>query len=173
MIAPTIEALGFDVVQVRLMGGEQKILQIMAERPDGSMTVDGCAQISRAVSALLDVEDPIAGAYQLEVSSPGIARPLVRPRDFERFVGHVAKIEMKEPVDGRKRFRGTIDGFEGDNILLAVEGDKDENGQEMVLGIPLDLIDMARLVMTDKLLAEQADKPEQVDKTSVAESSQS
>ena len=165
MIEPTIEALGFDVVQVRLMGGEPKILQIMAERPDGSMTVDGCAQISRAISALLDVEDPVSGAYQLEVSSPGIARPLVRPRDFERFTGHVAKIELKEPVDGRKRFKGTIDGFESDHILLAVEGDKDDNGHEMVIGIPLDLIDMARLIMTDKLLAEQADQ------TSVGESS--
>jgi len=155
MIEPTIKALGFDLVQVRLMGGEQRILQIMAERPDGTMTVDGCAQISRAISALLDVEDPISGAYQLEVSSPGIARPLVRPRDFDRFVGHVAKIELKEPIDGRKRLKGTLDGMEGDHILLAIEGDNDEDGQEMVVGIPLDLVDIARLVMTDKLLAEQ------------------
>jgi ribosome maturation factor RimP len=154
MIEPIIEALGFDLVQVRLMGGDQKTLQIMAERPDGSMTVDDCAEISRAISALLDVEDPLSGAYQLEVSSPGIARPLVRPRDFERFSGHLAKIELKEPIEGRKRFKGILDGLEEDHILLAVEGERDENDQEMVLCLPLELIELARLVMTDELLAE-------------------
>ncbi|TNE59378.1 MAG: ribosome maturation factor RimP [Alphaproteobacteria bacterium] len=153
IIEPVLADLGFDLVQVRLMGTQPKTLQIMAERPDGTISIDDCADISRALSAVLDVEDPIPGEYNLEVSSPGIARPLVRARDFERFAGHVAKIELKDPIEGRRRFKGTLDGMEEDHVLIAVEGDVDENGNEMVYGLPLSQIAEARLVMTDELLA--------------------
>lgn len=156
IVVPSMEDLGFDLVRLRLMGGERKTLQIMAERPDGTMNVDDCAKVSRAISAILDVEDPISGEYSLEVSSPGIARPLVRRRDFERYKGHVAKIELIEMIEGRKRFRGIIDGLEGDHILIAAEDDVNEEGEEMVWGLPLDQIAEARLVMTDALLAEAA-----------------
>ncbi|TNE41410.1 MAG: ribosome maturation factor RimP [Alphaproteobacteria bacterium] len=153
IIAPVLADLGFDLVQVRLRGTHPKTLQIMAERPDGTISIDDCADISRALSAVLDVEDPISGEYHLEVSSPGIARPLVRPRDFERFAGHLAKIELKDPIEGRRRFKGILDGMEEDRVLIAVEGDVDEDGNEMVYGLPLSQIAEARLVMTDELLA--------------------
>lgn len=152
IVEPIIEGLGFDLVQVRIMGGDPKTLQVMAERPDGTISIDDCAAISRAISAVLDVEDPMPGEYSLEVSSPGLARPLVRPRDFEKFTGHVAKVELSEDLDGRRRFKGTIDGLDGEHVLIAVEDDKDENGNEMVFGLPLRLISEARLILTDELL---------------------
>lgn len=123
MIGPALHAMGFDVVRILLMGGPAAVLQIMAERRDGRpMSVDDCARISRTVSALLDVEDPIAGAYTLEVSSPGIDRPLVKERDFERFVGHEARIETREPVAGRRRFRGRLEGL-GEGVVRIVTED--------------------------------------------------
>ncbi len=147
LIAPTAEHLGYDLVRVRVMGGTRVRLQIMAERPDGTMTIDDCEILSRAVSARLDVEDPIRGEYVLEVSSPGLDRPLVRRRDYERFEGHEAKIELlRAQEDGRRRFRGVLTGIEDDTVLLT-----DEDGGSHRL--PLSLIEEAKLVLTDALIA--------------------
>lgn len=148
LIAPVVADLGFELVRVKLLQGatgRSQTLQIMAELPDGSMTVEGCAKISRAVSALLDVEDPIRGDYVLEVSSPGIDRPLVKLQDFDNYAGFVAKVETTEQVDGRRRFRGMLKGIEGSNILL----DCDDGSYT----IPFDMIEKAKLVMTDELIA--------------------
>lgn len=150
IVAPSIAAMGYGLVRVQLMGGRAPILQVMAERLDGAgMTVDDCARISRAVSALLDVEDPIESAYTLEVSSPGVDRPLVALRDFERFAGHLAKVETRVPVDGRKRFRGALVGVEGDLVRLEL----DDDGTVLV---PFAEISRAKLVITDELLAAAA-----------------
>ena len=149
LISPSLEANGFDLVRVRLMGDQRPTLQIMADRADGStITVDECADISRVVSAILDVEDPIRSAYTLEVSSPGIDRPLVRRKDFERFAGYEARVETRLPIDGRKRFRGRLLGLDGDDVRLAL--DKGE------AAIPFGSIDRAKLVLTDELLAAAA-----------------
>jgi ribosome maturation factor RimP len=122
LIAPALDALGFEVVRVLLMGGAHMRLQVMVERRDGSaMTLDDCTRLSRTVSALLDVEDPIAGAYTLEVSSPGIDRPLVKARDFERFVGREARIETRQPVAGRRRFWGRLEGFDAGMVRIMTE----------------------------------------------------
>lgn len=146
LVGPTIEAMGFEVVRIQTSGQQRVVLQIMIEHPDGrTPTVDDCAQVSRAVSAVLDVEDPIRGAYVLEVSSPGIDRPLTRPRDFERFTGHEAKVELARPVDGRRRFRGRLLGVSGGELRMLVEG------AEAVL--PLAEIQRAKLVLTDELIA--------------------
>jgi ribosome maturation factor RimP len=140
--------MGFRLVRVRLTG---QTLQIMAERPDGGFTIDDCETTSRAISPVLDVEDPISSRYFLEVSSPGIDRPLVRPEDFKRWAGHEAKIEMSVPLAGRKRFRGSIEGYgEGDVRLLI---DDPEGGKEkIVVGLPFADIAEAKLVMTDRLI---------------------
>jgi ribosome maturation factor RimP len=145
LIAPTVEGMGFSIVRVQLSGGDRLRLQVMAERQDGqAMVVDDCADMSRAISAILDVEDPIAEAYTLEVSSPGIDRPLVRPRDFERYAGHEARIETNVSVNGRRRFRGRVLGVEGDVVRVAVEGEDIE--------VPFSAISKAKLVLTDELL---------------------
>lgn len=146
MIAPSLAAMGYDIVRVLLTGGQRPTLQVMAERTDGQdMSVDDCAEISRAVSALLDVEDPIAGPYTLEVSSPGIDRPLTRPVDFQRFAGFEARVETRQPVEGRKRFRGRLLGLEGDSIrIVTPEGEA---------ALPVDDILRAKLVLTDELIA--------------------
>jgi ribosome maturation factor RimP len=146
IITPTIEDLGYQVVRVQFFDVDRLRLQIMAERADGeAMTADYCAEISRAVSALLEVEDPIASAYDLEVSSPGIDRPLVRRGDFERFAGFEAKVEMISPIDGRKRFRGRLLGLKEDKVRIMVDGEETE--------VPYPDIKKAKLVMTDDLLA--------------------
>ena len=146
LIGPTVEAMGFSLVRVQVLGRNRPRLQIMAERTDGeSMVVDDCAALSRAVSAVLDVEDPIAGAYTLEVSSPGIDRPLVRLADFDRFAGFEAKVEMDLAVDGRRRFQGRLLGTEGDAVRLRMED------SEVVL--PYADIRRAKLVLTEELLA--------------------
>ena len=122
VITPVIEDLGFELVRVRLMAGSKsKTLQIMAEKPEGGIEVDDCAAISTAVSATLDVEDPIEDAYTLEVSSPGIDRPLTRLKDFETWEGYEAKLETSELIDGRKRFKGALAGVEGDEVLIEIE----------------------------------------------------
>jgi ribosome maturation factor RimP len=151
MISPSIEALGYEVVRVSLAGSTRKVLQIMAEPADGRvMSVEDCARVSRAISAILDVEDPISGAYSLEVSSPGIDRPLTRPKDFDRYAGHEAKIETHEPIDGRKRFKGTLKG-----VVPGSDGGEavklDSEGAEIAL--PLNQIAKAKLVLTDALIA--------------------
>lgn len=145
IIAPSVEGMGYEVVRVLLLGGQRPTLQIMAERADGApMTVEDCADISRSVSALLDVEDPIAGAYTLEVSSPGLDRPLTRLKDFERFAGFTAKLETRLAVDGRKRFKGTLKGLEGEDVLLDTEVGPARVAFDNVL--------RAKLVITDDLL---------------------
>jgi ribosome maturation factor RimP len=148
MIEPTLESMGYALVRVALVGGASRpTLQVMVERSDGAaMSVDDCSDISDAVSAILDVEDPISGAYVLEVSSPGIDRPLVKRADFERFAGFEAKLETAQPVDGRKRFRGRVLGTNADRVRVRLD-----TGEELEL--PLDGIAKAKLVLTDELIA--------------------
>jgi len=146
IVTPTIEGLGFELVRIRLMGGNTKTLQIMADRPEGGIDVDDCGKISVAVSAVLDVEDPIEDAYNLEVSSPGIDRPLTRLKDFDLWKGHEAKIETSEMIDGRKRFKGQIVGTEGDEVLIEIE--------EGTIGLQFDWLADAKLVLTDELITE-------------------
>ena len=149
IIDPTLQSMGFRLVRVKFSG---RTLQIMAERPDGTMTVDDCAALSRAVSPVLDVEDPIQSSYTLEVSSPGIDRPLVRLEDFERWVGHVARVELKAPLNGRRRFRGVIEGVSGTAVELALPPDAGA-GDETTVALAFEDISDAKLVLTDELLA--------------------
>lgn len=151
IIEPALEGRGFRLVRVAISGREGKTVQVMAERADGTMTIEDCEAISRDISALLDVHDPIAGTYRLEVSSPGIDRPLVRPSDFEDWSGHEAKIELKEPIAGRRRFRGMLEGVEGDEVRIEV--DLGEMGRQVV-GLPIKAVGEARLVLTDDLIRE-------------------
>jgi ribosome maturation factor RimP len=146
MIAPALDDMGYELVRVQLSGGTQHSrLQIMAERADQvGMTVDDCAEISRAVSALLDVEDPIGGSYDLEVSSPGIDRPLTRPQDFARFAGHQAKVETRQVIDGRRRFRGLLKGIEDGCALLEMEGE--------TVKLPVGEIEKAKLLVSEELI---------------------
>lgn len=150
MIRPSLEDMGFEIVRILLTsGGQRQTLQIMAERADGSLSIDDCAEISRTVSALLEVEDPIAGAYDLEVSSPGIDRPLTRLKDFERYSGFEAKVELRLGQDGQRRFRGRLEGLDGDTILL-----RDSEGRDWRL--PFADLARAKLVLTDDLLESHA-----------------
>jgi ribosome maturation factor RimP len=149
IVEPTIRALGYELVRLRLLGGQRKTLQIMADRPGGGIEVDECARISTAVSALLDVEDPIAEAYTLEVSSPGIDRPLTRLGDFDAWQGFEARLETTEPIDGRRRFRGTLQGTEGDEVLIGVEG---PGGEPLTIGLRFDWLADAKLVLNDELI---------------------
>ncbi|MBB3931090.1 ribosome maturation factor RimP [Kaistia hirudinis] len=147
---PVVEGLGYRLVRVKTSRRNGLTLQIMAERPDGTMSVSDCEAISRDLSPALDVEDPISEAYHLEVSSPGIDRPLVRRSDFERWAGHVAKIELTVPVEGRRRFRGTVLGLEGDDVALKVD-DVPEGATDR-FRLPLSAIGEAKLVLTDALI---------------------
>jgi len=147
LIAPVVEAAGYQLVRLRLMGGKTKTLQIMAERTDGHMDVEDCAALSRALSDFLDQEDPIEGEYNLEVSSPGIDRPLTRIKDFARWAGHEAKIELATPdANGRKRFRGKLLGLDGKDVLFQSDGQQ--------LKFTFTNIAEAKLVLTDKLIEE-------------------
>lgn len=146
IITPVIEDLGFELVRVRLMSGKSTILQIMADKPEGGIEVDDCAEISQAVSAILDVEDPILDEYTLEVSSPGIDRPLTRLKDFEMFEGYEAKIETGEMVDGRRRFKGELAGVEDGEVLI--------NVAEGTIGLKFEWLTEAKLVLTDDLIKE-------------------
>jgi ribosome maturation factor RimP len=146
LIEPVLTDMGFELVRLRVMGGKSPTLQIMAQRPDGTIEVDDCAAISTAVSALLDVEDPIAEAYTLEVSSPGIDRPLTRLADFDRWTGHEARIETEELIDGRRRFKGQLAGTEGDEVLIALDD------SDVTIGLKFDWISDAKLVLTDDLI---------------------
>ena len=162
IVEPTIRGLGFELVRLRLMGGRRAVLQIMAERPEGGIEVDDCARISLAVSAVLDVEDPIASEYVLEVSSPGIDRPLTRLKDFATWAGYEAKLETAEAIDGRRRFKGVLQGVEDGEVLVEIE--------EGTIGLDFEMIADAKLVLTDALIAEslagrkaQGFDPEQFD----------
>jgi ribosome maturation factor RimP len=146
LIAPSLEAMGYRVVRISTTGGSRVVLQVMAERIDSrAMGVDDCTDITHTVSALLDVADPIEHAYVLEVSSPGIDRPLVRREDYERYLGFEAKLELASPVEGRKRFRGRLIGLEEDRVRVNL-GDE-------VVELPLQRIAKAKLVLTDELIA--------------------
>jgi ribosome maturation factor RimP len=151
MAEPVLEELGFRLVRVVLSGRNGSTVQIMAERPDGMLTVEECAEISRRLSPVLDAHDPIEGQYNLEVSSPGIDRPLVRPSDFAAWAGYEAKIELKDLLAGRKRFRGTLAGLEGDEVRIEVDT---EEGGRQVVGLPIGRIGEARLTLTDALIRE-------------------
>lgn len=156
LIEPTIEDMGFEVVRVRVSGTVRPVLEVMAEPSDGSpMTVEGCASISRAISAVLDVEDPITSAYTLEVSSPGVDRPLTRPKDFDRFAGFDAKVELIAPVDGQRRYSGRLGGLDDQGQVVVGEGESE-------VRVPLAEVRRAKLIMTDALLAAFAeDQPGQ------------
>ncbi|MBI1251960.1 MAG: ribosome maturation factor RimP [Alphaproteobacteria bacterium] len=146
LLEPAAADLGYRLVRVRLSGLKRKRLQIMAEREDGSMRLEDCEALSRAISPVLDASDPIRGEYDLEVSSPGIDRPLVRLEDFARFAGHEAKLETLQMIDGRKRFRGVLKGVEGDVVVFDLpEGEA---------AIPFAQLAEARLVLTDRLIEE-------------------
>jgi len=146
IIDPILLDMGFELVRLRLMSNKEITLQIMAIRPNGYINVDECAEISTAISAVLDVEDPILDAYNLEVSSPGIDRPLTRIKDFEEFEGYEAKIETVDLIDGRKRFRGTLAGINGSEILI--------NLDEGTIGLEFDWLAEAKLILTDDLIKE-------------------
>ena len=147
IIAPAVERAGFRLVRLRLMGGKTKTLQVMAERPDGTMNVEDCAVLSRALSEFLDEEDPIEGEYNLEVSSPGIDRPLTRISDFARWSGHEAKLELKTPDEtGRRRFKGLLLGLDGNEVVLEADARR--------MKFSFGAIAEAKLVLTDKLIAE-------------------
>ncbi|MGI8851808.1 MAG: ribosome maturation factor RimP [Methyloceanibacter sp.] len=141
---PVLEELGFRLVRVKVSGRDGGTVQIMAERAGGEMSIEDCAVISRSLSPVLDAYDPMPGHYNLEVSSPGIDRPLVRPSDFALWVGHEAKVELKEPVDGRKRFRGVIEGIADDEARLRIE--LEGKTEPVVIGLPFSLIGEAKLV---------------------------
>ena len=151
ILTPLIEGMGFELVRIRLMSGKTMTLQIMAERPEGGIEVDQCAEISTAVSALLDVEDPIEDNYTLEVSSPGIDRPLTRLKDFDTWQGYEAKLETAELIDGRRRFKGELAGIEGDEVLINLV---DEKGDPVTIGLEFDWLTDAKLVLTDELITE-------------------
>ena len=150
IVGPVIEGMGFELVRLRLMSGKTRTLQIMAERPEGGIEIEDCAQISTAVSAVLDVEDPISDAYTLEVSSPGIDRPLTRLKDFDLWEGYEARLETEELIDGRRRFKGLLVGTEGDEVLI----DIDQEGARVTIGLRFDWLSDAKLVLTDDLIAE-------------------
>ena len=161
VIAPVVEGLGFELVRVRLMSGKARTLQIMAERPDGGMEVDDCARISTAVSATLDVENPSEDAYTLEVSSPGIDRPLTRKKDFSAWSGCEARLETSELIDGRKRFRGKLHGVEEDEELVEVD--------EGIIGLKFEWLNDARLVLNDDLVRASLNARNGADRTPTTE----
>jgi ribosome maturation factor RimP len=150
LVEPALQGMGYDLVRVQFGGGSRRpTLQIMAERADRrAMTVDDCAEISRALSAILDVEDPLSGSYLLEVSSPGIDRPLIRPADYTRFAGFEARLETRLPIEGRRRFRGRLAGFEEGQVKII-----EATGE---VRLPLEEINKAKLVLTDELIAATA-----------------
>jgi ribosome maturation factor RimP len=149
---PVLQQLGYRLVRIKISGEAGCTVQIMAERPDGTMQIEDCEAISRALSPVLDIADPIERAYRLEVSSPGIDRPLVRRSDFERYAGHLVKVEMAIAHQGRKRFRGLLDGVEGDAIRL--RRDDAKAGEDVEILLTMEDIADARLVLTDELIAE-------------------
>jgi ribosome maturation factor RimP len=170
LVEPVLAGLGYRLVRVRVSGFAGCTVQIMAERPDGTMTIEDCEIASRALSPVLDAADPIESSYRLEISSPGIDRPLVRRSDFDRFIGHIANVEMLAPVEGRRRFRGALAGTEGESVRLrrgdAVTGEQDE------ILLRLDDVMEARLVLTDALVTEALRRSKRGDRNSEAHDGQ-
>ena len=150
IVTPVIEGLGFELVRLRFMGGKTKTLQIMADTPEGDINVDQLARINTELGAILDVEDPIEDEYNLEVSSPGVDRPLTRLKDFDTFEGYEARIETEELIEGRKRFKGVLAGVEGDEVLINIE----DQGEPMTVGLHFDWLSDAKLVLTEELMRE-------------------
>jgi ribosome maturation factor RimP len=167
LIEPAVISAGFELVRVKLIGGSQNTLQVMAERADKTMSAGDCAKLSRVLSPLLDEADPISGAYALEVSSPGIDRPLTRPKDFEDWQGYEAKLELDRLVEGRKRFRGVLGGVEDGNVCLDLEDE-----EETAL-FPYDWIVSARLILTDELIRESLKAAQSAAKKESEENEQS
>ncbi len=148
LISPVVDDEGFELVRVRVTGAKQKTIQVMAERADKTMSAEDCARLSRALSPVLEAADPIEGAYTLEVSSPGIDRPLTRFSDFDDWIGYDAKLELDRLVEGRKRFRGVLAGTDDGNVCIDIEGE-----DETAL-VPYDWVMSAKLVLTDQLMRE-------------------
>lgn len=154
LLDPVAEAAGYEIVRLRLMGGGVRRLQIMGETPDGHMDIDDCTRLSRAISEVLDAADPVSGEYNLEVSTPGIDRPLTRLKDFERHQGYEARLELDRPVDGgRKRFRGVLAGVEGKDVLIDIEGEEEETA-----AVPFAWIAEAKLMLNDELMKRGAEE---------------
>src|SRR5262252_5768707 len=149
---PVLAELGYRLVRVRISGADGCTVQVMAERPDGTMQIEDCEAASRALSPVLDAEDPVERAYRLEISSPGLDRPLVRRSDFERYAGHVVKVEMTMPVDGRKRFRGTLLGVDGDKARVRRADVAEEENPDVLLTI--EEMAEAKLVLSNALIVE-------------------
>jgi len=154
LVEPVLAGLGYRFVRVRISGFAGRTIHILAQRPDGTMSIEDCEAVSRALSPVFDVADPIESSYRLEISSPGIDRPLVRRSDFDRYAGHVAQIEMQVPIDGRKRFRGELHGTEGECARIGCDA-----AQDVLL--PIDEMMEARLVLTDELISESLRKSKQ------------
>jgi ribosome maturation factor RimP len=162
IVEPVLEGLGYRLVRVRVSGLDGCTVQVMAERPDGSMTIDDCEAASRALSPVLDVADPVERGYRLELSSPGIDRPLVRRSDFERYAGNAVKVEMAVAIDGRKRFRGRLLGAEGD--AARVRRDDAPAGEPADVLLPIEDMAEAKLVLTDELVAESLRRGKQAER---------
>ena len=150
IVKPAVEAAGFELVRLRLMSGKTRTLQIMADRPEGGIEIDELGEITTLVGAVLDVEDPLEDAYVLEVSSPGIDRPLTRLKDFDTWSGHEARIETSELIDGRRRFKGTLQGTEDGEVLIEIE----EQGEPVTIGLQFEWLSDAKLILTDALIEE-------------------
>jgi ribosome maturation factor RimP len=165
LVEPALEALGFRLVRIQITGHDGQSLQIMAERPDGTISIDDCEAISHQLSVLLDTHDPIRGAYRLEISSPGIDRPLVRPSDFGDWAGYEARVELKELVNGRKRYRGLLEGLTGGEVRMVCDI---EGLGRLVVGFPVPLIAEAKLVLTDELVREALRRAKKAKKTARA-----
>jgi ribosome maturation factor RimP len=163
VVEPVAEGLGYRLVRVKVSAMNGTTVQIMAERPDGTMTVDDCERLSRDLSPALDVEDPMDRAYNLEVSSPGIDRPLVRRSDFERWSGHLAKVELARPLDGRRRFKGRVVGLDGERAGIETETAEGAS----TVWLPLADVAEARLVLTDALVRETLSKQKKKARDSV------
>jgi ribosome maturation factor RimP len=163
LIEPVAQALGYSLVRVRLSASRRPVLQVMAERADGLMEVDDCARLSRAISALFDEVDPIESEYALEVSSPGIDRPLTRRRDYEFFAGHEARLELSSPLEGRKRIKGVLKGLKGEDVLI--ETTVESQSEPAVLPVPFTLIGDAKLVLTEALVAEDLKRRKAAEKS--------
>lgn len=156
IVGPVLEALGYRLVRVLMSNRDGLTLQIMAERPDGTMSIEDCEEVSRNLSPVLDADDPIDRAYQLEISSPGIDRPLVRLSDFEKAVGHLAKLELSRSLDGRKRFRGEITKVDNKSVTIRIEEPATDDREAATVDVPLPLAEIAeaKLVLTDSIIAE-------------------
>lgn len=163
LIEPVAQALGYALVRVRLSAAHRPVVQVMAERADGMMEVEDCARLSRAISALFDEVDPIESEYALEVSSPGIDRPLTRRRDYEAYAGHEARIELRAPLEGRKRIKGTLKGLQGEDVLIETVAGAEQ--VPTILPVPFSLIGDAKLVLTDALIAEDLKRRKAADKS--------